>query len=366
MKYFLVISLFFQLNLTFSQVKICFKDKDSKKPIYFVQVFDAKNELIGISDLNGQIIFENKNMHTFKTKHLDYLSSKIDVLKDTIFYLKPKEQQLNEVIVEPIKSKSFYEILLEKTSKKVRKENFSGVVEYKGTDYYLILDSIRFNYDTISISFKFEIAFNFIFDKKNIHQSYKILKSERTLFAGKYYSEYCLNNRAFFSYHVPIIRFFERDMINVRDYERYSKKRGTKISIKNDSIPFIKILKEEENNNLNLKIFYNENDSIISSINYTSETIKNNSISYYKYYNSTFGVLNNVFYHQNYNHEFYGKIACVVANVNVIQLNKGSIFDEDFVDLDDLENQIMNLKPKIEAKKNLIFPNKYYELFKDE
>lgn len=356
----LILLFFFLPSYFFAQRSLTFLDEKTKKGIYFVQVFDKHDELIGITDINGVVVL-NSNLEFVVAKHLDYRTQNIHFSDSSIIYLKAIFQNLDEISVTPKSSKDLYDELVKKTSAKIPHEDFNGILNYSSTYIRIRLDSIYKFPDTLVFETDFKIAFQYIFNKHKYEIKFQFLEGKQTIYSDLKKKQ--IDNTMFEFYIYDLNYFFENDFVEPNNYERYSKRRKFKIKNFVDTISYLQISKNIEDDNFRLDVLYQEKDSCILNLKFSNQKIKDNAIYIDKCRYLNFDTLNNIFYPLYSNRVFNARILSYESSVSIQNLSYGKN-DSITSGFKDLETKIKQIAPTIKKYEVGLLPREYYKLFK--
>lgn len=351
----------FLSSFSFSQSKFHFLDEKTKKEIYYVQVFNEENELIAISDINGEIILKS-SLEVIIVKHLDYQTKKIFISDSSNIYLKARFQYLDEISVAPKNSKDLYDELIKKTSAKIPRENFNGILNYSSTYIRIRSDSIYKFPDTLVFETDFKVAFQYIFKKNKHEMKFDFLEGKQTIYSELKKNQ--IDTTMFEFYIYDLVYFFENDFIEIDNYERYSKRRKYKIKNFVDTISYLQISKNKEDDNFRLDVLYQQEDSCIINLKFSNQRIKNNAIYTDRFRFVNFDTLNNIFYPIYSDREYNARILSYKSDVSIQNLEFGT---KEFINqgFKDMEEKVKNIHPTIKKYEVGMLPKVYYKLFKN-
>lgn len=284
MKYTLFIFLFILFN-GHSQDTLFFFDKDSKKSLYFVQLFDKTNELIAISDLNGRAIIDENQSTEFIAKHLDYKTEKINTRQAKTFYLKSNILVLGDVVIKPTKGKSLLYAILDKSATTIPENSFHGKMKIEARYFQYIPDSSSRakEYDTVYTELYCELDWYYLRNEKN--KKVDLIYQPKNAIINHYsnvstdYIKY--NPLRIYDFFLGPEYAFAGDFVESEVYEKFLGRNKYKIS--KDTTNALLIKKKEENFDYNAKLDYEDSDSIIRKFEEHTIRIKANVISSHKF-----------------------------------------------------------------------------------
>jgi len=367
MKYLGLFALFFAFALSASsQSKITFLDQKTSKTIYYVQVFSLSNELLSISDINGQIILNDVNRDELIAKHLDYKPIKFrPKLNDTIF-LQSLTQELGEVTVKPINKRNLLRAIVENSKQKMPHENFYGKLNVKGFYAHIMTDSssnnLREKWDTSIYFVDFDVNFQYLFSK-NLNNCKLLLAPSSAKFdymsnkKEKVREQFALEIFTFFT---DQNFSFYNDLFTDILYLNFLKRKNKTSKVGVD------LIKSERNNSkkqFEAFINYHPDDTSLISYKSLSKKFTNNSIRYEHKRAIDYGLDSNAQYFlvaSKWSH--YALILCDEVDYRYHDINRGT--NPAITDSISLSNFLKNVSPTIIPYKTGVLPKRYYELFK--
>lgn len=355
--------LFLLLNtcVAFTQKTFHLLDANTQKPIYYAQVFDLQNELIALSNLNGEVKMDSNLGQRFRVKHYDYISQEINLEENSFFYLKPKYLLLNEVSAVPFNSKNFYTILLGKTAAKLPQSDFYGTLNWVGDLYEIIADTSFHRQDTLYAKFDLTVQFQYVFKGSKPKLYVHLSKGTKSYYLPDKVKE--LMADGFYLY--DLSHFFDFDLYDPERLESYSKRKKYKFLHHTDSISYLQINKNTENENFACRVFYHNADSSILKLGTKFEKIRDNSLFVVNEKELFYDSLDNLFYLLHYESEHVTPILGIRENIRIESLTKGRMVHFQENSLRDLEQQIKQIQAIRLPYTPGLLPKTYYQLFKN-
>ena len=170
-------------------------------------------------------------------------------------------------------------------------------------------------------------------------------------------------HKEFYWFNLP--HFFEYDLYDTKNLERYNKKReGYKFSRHVDTLSFLKISKAEENSVFKAEVFYNDNDSTIHKMTKHTEKIRNNALFYVHTRSMYYDTLNGIFYLLKYNREFIGEKSGARDYMSIENLQYGILPGLKESGFNQFDAEIEKIIPEIKKYQAPMLPKQYYDLFK--
>ena len=164
---FSIILIFFSIFSIYSQHKI--KETFSEKFVPFVEIYSEKGDLIGVSDINGEISSELENkIHNSKATNLSfvnssYLTSELSIEKfknSPVISLNRIAIELDEVVITKPKTYKYLKL----------KGYFRSLQINEDRPHYFIDGIVEFYISTKSDKVKMRIISNRSFENKSINQ----------------------------------------------------------------------------------------------------------------------------------------------------------------------------------------------------
>lgn len=365
----LLIFIFLKLNLI-GQIELKFLDESNSKPIYFVQLFDLKGELLGISNLNGEVSFGDIKDSIIIAKHLDYKTLKFDCKTKKTFLLEPLVQNLDEVKVAPKNVKNLLKTVLTNSKNKIPSENFYGKLHFHGAMYELSFDSIsRKINDSIIKYIDGDIHFQYLYNTKTKSRKIYVLPENIDFkFASLINSKNGSNNfHKLYNYFLDCDFLFDKDF-NSDFYQGFDNRKRYAVRQKSNDEKTLEIkdLKGQDKLMYNVRIEFDENDSTILQFEALNQKIIDNSIGREIQEFILYDTINNVFYPKKAIYNFYYKNGvCEEINVGVSEVYIGISPKLNELENFNLKRYCNELKPNFIAFEYGKFPKRFYQLFKE-
>lgn len=342
------------------QETITFLDAETKKPIFEVRVYDKKGELLTLSNLDGEVFLSDSTSPMFRAKHLEYLNQEFDIRRTKVIYLKSRFQNLDEVVAVPFQSKSFYDILIEKTKAKLPKVDFYGTFSYS-SDVFRVLSDTTKKMDTVYSQMKCQFAFQYQFSKNK--------KKRKILFYPISASKIVFTNyRALYQHVTPISLhsegFFKGDLMDMNEFENYTKKDRYHFFQHTDSLSYIQISQQKENEFKGAKLSYNEADSTLINFRKDLNGIKNNTTWYTITESISYDTINELYFIKTVNFEYFHqtfgeRVQVIMENIH---LGQDPNFNEETAV--DFHHFLKNLPAEKKGYQTGLLAKRYYLLFK--